>query len=244
MEEPFNRHGRAEGSPFLLLCEHAGWALPSGTPLAAENRSLLRSHWGWDPGAWELTKALSDSLGTGAFGGRLSRLWVDLNRSPDDPEIARARAGDDTVPWNLDLGAVSREARLAAVHRPYHDAIEKHLHDRHAAGEQPWIISVHTFTARYPGAHRTFEAAVLFDKWEKEARLLARLLQPKLDLRFNEPWSGREGMMYSAERHGSRHGLRCLELEWNQSMLTSTRAVERAVDLLAPALLALVSETS
>ena len=235
-KKPFVTLRPSSASPLVLTCEHASNRLPREAPTTASSRRWLASHWGWDPGAWELTVALCDRLGCGAFGGVWSRLWVDLNRSSDDPELARAIAGQYDVPWNLELSDGERQNRIVAVHDAYHDAIDRHLQQCRGAGETPWLISVHTYTEHYPGSYRSFESGVLFDRWEEDAVQLAGLLKPDIEMRFNEPWSGREGMMYSAERHGSRHGLRCLELEWNQTVLARPGAVERITDRLAPAL--------
>ena len=244
MQDPWIYYGNKATPRFLLVCEHAGSALPEGVPGAGSAAEVLRSHWGWDPGAWELTIALCDRLACGAFGGVWSRLWLDLNRSPDDPELTRAIAGQYDVPWNLDLGNEERQDRIVAVHHAYHDAIDRHLQQCRSAGESPWLISVHTYTEHYPGSYRSFESGVLFDRWEEDAVQLAGLMKPDIEMRFNEPWSGREGMMYSAERHGSKHGLRCLELEWNQTVLARPGAVDRVSDRLAPALRTILASRS
>ena len=77
---PFLRLRPNRTAPFVVTCEHARHALPSGIATVAADRAALRTHWGWDPGAWDLTRAIARLLGTGATGGRWSRLWIDPRR--------------------------------------------------------------------------------------------------------------------------------------------------------------------
>ena len=74
----------ASVSPVVLTCEHASNRLPFRTKLTRDQRAVLNAHWGWDIGAWDLTRELARRLGTGAVGGRWSRLLIDLNRNVDD----------------------------------------------------------------------------------------------------------------------------------------------------------------
>ena len=39
-----------------------------------------------------------------------------------------------------------------------------------------------------------------------------------LRVRYNQPYSGIEGLMYAVQRHGSHHCLPCIELEFNQRL--------------------------
>jgi predicted N-formylglutamate amidohydrolase len=62
-----------------------------------------------------------------------------------------------------------------------------------------------------------------------------------LRVRYNEPYSGLAGMMYSADRHGTHHGLDFLELEFNQVLFDEpanlarlARVTERALRKMPP----------
>src|SRR5262245_54234884 len=77
-------------SPIVITCEHASRRLPAGlAPRAPAERRVLGSHWGWDIGAWAVTRRLAASLRASAVGGAVSRLVVDLNRSAGDPSLVR-----------------------------------------------------------------------------------------------------------------------------------------------------------
>ena len=50
---------------------------------------------------------------------------------------------------------------------------------------------------------------------------------------LNEPYSGREGLIYAAERHAGTHGRRALELEVRQDLATDPSARRQIVGALA-----------
>ncbi len=223
-------------SPILLICEHAGNALPEGVEPGPEGTRLLDSHWGWDPGGWELTRELSRVLDAGAIGGRWSRLWTDLNRRVDDPTLARAMAGKTEVPWNRDLCPERLEQRIAAVHTPYHVEVDRLVFRRVVRGVRPLVFSIHTFTDQLGDEVRGFEIGVLFNDHPELAYRLGRDIEAcGRSTRYNEPYSGIEEMIYAAERHGRHYGLPFLELEVNQKCFEDPAyAAALAEDLAGP----------
>ncbi len=213
---------RAVG-PVVLLCEHAGRRIPSdrkGEETAA-SRAIVSSHWGWDIGAWSLTRELSSRLSVSAVGGRWSRLVVDLNRAPDAPDLVRRSAGGADLPWNLRLTTAEVERRVRDYYLPYHEEADRRIARHVIRAVRPLVLSVHTFTPDLDGERRDFDAGVLHGNGhEALARRLAAVLRREgLSVRLNEPYSGLEGLIYSAERHASHLHLRCLELEVNQGLL-------------------------
>jgi predicted N-formylglutamate amidohydrolase len=203
--------------PAVLTCEHASNRLPvraGGVGL----RRVLASHWGWDIGGAILTAELSRRIGA-AISGRFSRLWIDLNRAVDDPTLIRSEADGVALPWNHEIGAAEVERRFLDYHAPYHAAVDRLVARHLVRGVRPLLLSIHTFTPVFEGRARTFDVGVLYDRHERPARALARSLRAAgLATRYNEPYSGIAGMMYTAERHGSHHRLPCLELEVNQAL--------------------------
>jgi predicted N-formylglutamate amidohydrolase len=105
-------------------------------------------------------------------------------------------------------------------------------------GIRPLLFAVHSFTPVLGRERRPFDIGVLFAKHASIARRIGRALGAQgLSVRYNEPYSGLAGMMYSAERHGSHHGIPCLELEMNQALFRDpaagrvlARAVSRALE--------------
>jgi predicted N-formylglutamate amidohydrolase len=221
--------------PLVLTCEHASWRLPCGLPRAPALREVLRTHWGWDIGAWALTREIAGRLHTSAIGGRWSRLWIDLNRRVDEATLIRTRIDELVLPWNRRLGMGEVQRRIETCHVPYHVAVDRLLARRLLRGVRPSLLAVHSFTPELEGhAPRPFDIGILYERHARAAHRLGRTLgRAGLTVRYNEPYSGMAGMMYAADRHGAHHRLPCLELEVNQSLFAKRGAAGRLGALLA-----------
>lgn len=227
---------RARGR-LVLTCEHASRRLPPEAGRWPSAQALLATHWGWDPGAWNLTRALASKLGSSAVGGRWSRLWIDLNREVDSPTLMRAHVDAGTVPWNVGLKPAEIERRVITCHVPYHAAVDALVARSLVHGLRPLIVAVHSFTPRLGDDDRRFDLGVLFDVHESTARRVGReAARAGLRVRYNQPYSGLRGMIYSAQRHGAARGLTCLELEVNQAVFRRVGAAERLASVIGPAL--------
>jgi predicted N-formylglutamate amidohydrolase len=223
--------------PVVLTCEHASGELPVRRRASRELDRVLSSHWGWDIGAWDVTRKVARILGTSAVGGRFTRLWLDLNRAPADATLVRERAGRVALPWNAGLDADRIERRVLSVHAPYHAEVDRLVLRRVLRGIRPVLFAVHSFTPVLGRERRGFDVGVLFARHAPLARAIGRsLAREGWSVRFNEPYSGLAGMMYSAERHGSHHGVPCLELEMNQALFRDPAAAARLAGSVATAL--------
>jgi predicted N-formylglutamate amidohydrolase len=215
-------------SPWILTCEHATHRLPFRAPRDSVLRRVLRSHWGWDVGAVSLTRELSRRLEAAAVTGCWSRLFIDLNRPVLDPTLVRAEADGVDMPWNRRLSAAALEKRVLQYHAPFHAEIDRIVLRHLVRGFRPVLIAVHTFTPRLGRDHRPFDVGILFTDHARQAYRIGKLLRGTgLVVRYNRPYSGLLGMMYSIDRHGKHHGLTNLELEFNQALFDHPRNVAR-----------------
>lgn len=220
----------AHDAPVFLTCEHASEALPAPYRWPAADRRLLHTHWAYDLGARELTLELAQALGASAVLANFSRLLVDPNRDEVHPDLFRAEAEGELVELNQNLSDGEREARLRDFHRPFHAAVDAAL----ALSGAQVLLSVHSFTPLYMGTQRSMELGVLFDRCEAEARLLGAALSAALpNVAYNEPWSGRAGLIFSAESHAMRFGKIALELEIRQDCAVDPAYRARLVQVLA-----------
>jgi predicted N-formylglutamate amidohydrolase len=230
-------HAPQSLSNLLVTCEHASNRMPFRRGLGKRQRTILNSHWGWDVGAWALSLDLTRRLDAGAIGGRWSRLLIDLNRRADDPTLLRPWAGDVELPWNTDLEPEEVERRVMTYHTPYHVELDRLILRRLVRGVRPLLFAVHSFTPCLNGRERKFEIGVLFEHHPDPAHALGRALRRAgLSVRYNRPYSGMAGMMYAIDRHGSHHGLTCIELEVNHEILRTAADVRRMGSVVAPAL--------
>lgn len=215
---PYRIVGARSVGSLLITCEHASSSVPRALRGGAAMGSLLASHWASDIGAWDIARRVANLLGASAIGGLRSRLVIDLNRAVGDPTLVVSSAGGLDLPWNRALEPLEIERRIVGLHLPYHGEIERLIARRLVRGVRPLLLSIHTFTPELDGAVRCYDAGVLFVDHERAARRLGRgLAAAGLSVRYNEPYSGLEGLMYAIHRHGSHHGLPCLELELSQA---------------------------
>jgi predicted N-formylglutamate amidohydrolase len=223
--------GRA-GARLVLACEHASAAVPDeygGLGLFPEQ---LADHIGWDIGAAALTEALSAELAAPAVLSAVSRLLVDCNRDLTDHDLMPAQSHGVVIPGNATIDEDERTARLRQFYDPYHHAVDDAL----ACHPDALLVSVHSFTPSLNGCDRRFDVGVLFDDFVELAEQLAECLTVAgFAVRMNEPYSGLEGLIFSARSHGCRHRRPYLELEVNNRLLrTHGKALAIAHRLVAP----------
>lgn len=237
MSAPYISLRRRRLSPFVLTCEHAYARLPIDTPVSAAEREVLRSHWGWDLGAWAVTKATASALQTGATGGRWSRLWVDLNREAGDATLVRREIEGCRLSWNDGVDSVEISKRFEAVHLPYHAEVDGEIAHRILHGVRPLLLAVHSFTPQLGHRRRNFDIGVLYDDCLAEAKRFATpFREAGLRVRYNQPYSGKRGLMYSIDRHGKHYGLPNLELELNQALFDDPAATAKLAPIVARAM--------
>lgn len=198
----------------LLTCEHASRDLPSGWTWPREDRWLLDTHWSHDIGAETLAREVASATGAPLVLAQFSRLLVDPNRPPSSPTLVRDRADGKRIALNANVDEAER-ARRVPYWAAYHAQVARHA----SLPAITTIFAVHSFTETYEGQRRDFEIGVLFDEEEELAEELARALRHDASVRLNEPYSGKEGMIYAAHRHATEHGLRAVEIEVRQDRI-------------------------
>jgi predicted N-formylglutamate amidohydrolase len=209
------------GGPFLFTCEHATRLLPEWDPEPAD-LPLLEDHWGWDIGAADLTRALAERTGSCAVLSRFSRLVCDPNRIPEEPSFVVGEIDGVTLSFNRDVDAAERSRRRRRYFDPFHDAIDRTIRTRTSLAAPLRICSIHSFTPLYLGRTRPMEVGVLFDVHHEHAwRLEGALAEQGFESVLNAPYSGLDGLIYSARRHGRAHDLPYLELEVRQDLIDS-----------------------
>ena len=222
-------------SRLLITCEHASNRLLPGMKLGPECRRIVASHWGWDIGIWNVVREVSRRLDATAIGGAYSRLVVDLNRDLTDPTLIRCECEGLGLPFNARVATREVGRRVTRIHAPYHAEIDQQLARRAANGIRPFLMSFHSFTPFLNPRRRRFDAGVLYSDHSRLAGRMGReLMAQGFDVRFNRPYSGREGLIYAVGRHGGNHQVPYLELEFNQRSL-GTAASCRAVGARAAA---------
>ncbi|MEE9383925.1 MAG: N-formylglutamate amidohydrolase [Nannocystaceae bacterium] len=225
---------RTSGSDgrLLITCDHASPDLHEPWRWHADDRWLSGTHWAYDLGAADITRALAAHLGCPAVLARFSRLLIDPNRALHSDTLFRYRAEGRRICLNRALTKGDRDHRTNRWYLPYHNAIDRLTHETPAAS----LLSIHTFTPNYEGEKRSLEAGVLFTEHEARAREFTAVLRSHgYHTGLNEPYSGRDGLMYGIERHAIAHGRAALEIEVRQDIASDPRRRRTMVDALADA---------
>ena len=238
-------------APILIAVPHAGRDYPPEVLAAMRDPSCGPGRLE-DRHVDMIGAAVARATGAALLVARAPRAMIDLNRAPDDvdwsmiaggptrrvPHSAanrRARSGLGLVPrrlpgvgelWRQRLAAAELEARIAAIHRPYHAAIAatlERLRDRWGAA---LLIDLHSMPPLRPATDRDGAVTVPTGGGEAEfvlgdrfgascspaysALVLHRLAAMGRRAAHNRPYSGG----YALDRHGApRRGVHALQIE-------------------------------
>jgi len=150
---------------------------------------LLASHRGYDPGALTMAKALASACAAPLIAATVSRLLIELNRSPWHPQL-----------YSKVMKRASREAKQAALERyykPYRAELESRVSREVRRGRFVVHISSHSFAPRLRGVVRTADVGLLYDPARRSEAMLCERWQaalraraPRLRVRRNYPYAG------------------------------------------------------
>lgn len=227
-------------SRMLLLCDHATNIVPdavNGGSLGLSEAEMGR-HIAHDVGARGVTLELSRLLDAPAVMSRFSRLVIDPNRSEDDPTLIMKLYDGTIVPANRHVSAAERERRLEAYFRPYHATVTAEIDRRVAAGSEPALISMHSYTPKLVGRpERPWHFGIL---WHHDGRIALPLIERLerehgLCVGDNQPYSGQlEGDTLS--HHGTGRGLPHVLIEIRHDLIDTEAGQKLWAERLAPIL--------
>ena len=204
----------------LLTVQHGGHRVPAAfAALFRGQDALLRSHRGWDPGTLALGRTLATRLGVPLIDATITRLLVDLNRSPHNPAVFSRLTR--TLPPD------TRRDLLAHFHQPHHQRVTDTLTQLLTTHRRVLHLGLHSFTPVLNGCERRMDVGLLYDparRAEKQtctqwkAALLAQL--PSLRIRFNAPYRGSaDGLTTRLRRCFPAARYLGIELELNQALV-------------------------
>jgi predicted N-formylglutamate amidohydrolase len=203
----------------LLSCEHGGNQVPpEHRKLFASHRELLQTHRGWDPGTKQLAERWQKQLACELHVATVTRLLVDLNRSPNHrsvfSEITR------------DLPAAEKQELLRVYHAPHRQRILDTIAQAVKAGQRVLHIGVHSFTPELHGEVRNADIGLLYDPtrtWEAEIcrswRTSLRSLAVQPRVRLNYPYRGNtDGLTTTLRQCFPEESYAGIEIEVNQAI--------------------------
>lgn len=215
--------------PILIVGDHASNHVPDNVHLGIAPE-LLNDHIAIDIGVAEVAALLAKKLQCRAILGGISRLVIDLNREEDRGGLVPVSSDGHAIPGNI---GADMDARLERFYRPYHAQVAARL----AAMEQPFILSLHSFTpflASDPTQKRPWEIGVLYNEDDRAARIAIPMLEAAgLIVGDQLPYSGRL-LNATMNRHGEDNGIPYLGIEMRQDISGIRVGQARFAEILAP----------
>ena len=220
-DDPVIAVNLAGGSPFVLVCEHAGRRLPVRLGSLGLGAAELARHIAWDIGAEPVARELSERLDAPLFLQRYSRLAYDCNRPPEADSAIPEVSEVTRIPGNENLDADARLARIEALYRPFHGALAAFLDERAARRMASILVTIHSFTPLYKGLRRTLDLGILHDRDSRFAdALLAHFGSAKeLKVGRNEPYGPQDGVCHTLNMHAGLRGLRNVMIEIRNDLI-------------------------
>lgn len=235
---------RPEGkSPFFLTCDHASARMPRKLGSLGLTAEDLRRHIAWDIGAAAVADRLAARLDAFAILQNYSRLVIDCNRPPANPQSILRLSEATPIPGNDAVTLDEAAAREREVFRPYHERIRAELDTRRAQRRPVILVSVHSFTPRFHGHQRPWHAGVLYNR---DGRLAMALLQhlradSGLVIGDNEPYSVSDSTDYTLPEHGEKRGLPHVGIELRQDLIGTEAGQGEWAERLARALVGILN---
>lgn len=225
-------------SPFLLLGDHAGNAIPRALGALGVGAADRVRHVAWDIGVGALGAALAGRLDAVFVRQTYSRLVIDCNRDPRAADAIPETSDGTAIPGNFGIGAADRAARIADIHEPYQRAIAAEIARRAAAGQGTVLVSLHSFTPVMAGVKRPWEIGVLHGGGDEgfARHLLDRLRGRRgLVVGDNQPYR-MDATDHTVPRHAFAAGWAYAELEIRQDLLSDTESIAGWTEMLAEVL--------
>lgn len=219
----------------IVTCEHAGNDIPSEyEALFGDQKDILESHRGWDPGALEIATVISSFYRVPFYYTTISRLVVEANRSLTNSALFSE--------FTNHLPSATKAEISEKYWQPYRQRVEQSIRTEIEAGNRVLHLSIHTFTPVWNGVTREVELGILYDPdrktelgWAHSFSSRVSVLEPALVVRHNEPYLGTDDgfTTYLRTRFSSENYLG-IELEINQKFVNND--LDRMNQLLAKAL--------
>lgn len=229
----FHRTGSKGG--ILLTCEHGGRAIPSGLGDLGVPAAEMDRHIAWDIGAMSLSLALMKRISARLVAQHYSRLVIDCNRGHQSPDLIPAVSDGTRIPANARLSAAEINARMTAIHAPFHARIADEIQQHRPT----LLVSIHSFTPVMAGVRRPMHAGFLANRMPQVSDgFMASFARhaPELVVAQNAPYEVDDISDYTVPVHGEANRIAHVLVEVRNDQLQDENGIERWADLLARAI--------
>jgi len=197
----------------------------------AGREKILSSHQAYDAGAAIVARRLGKNCRTTVHLGAISRLLIDLNRSPTNRKTLYTS-------YSRKLQQDERELLLQKYYEPYRQKVTEEIDRVICRGRPVLHISLHSFSPVKKGKVRNADIGLLYDpaRWTEKhiCSFLAKLLQEKtvsLRVRRNYPYLGKtDGFTAFLRRKYPINLYAGIEVEINQALLSARNTKKRKAE--------------
>lgn len=221
-------------SPFLLIGDHAGRAIPSALGNLGLPAEAMDRHIAWDIGVAGLGEQLSRRLDATFVRQTYSRLVVDCNRRPSAPDAMPEVSDGQRIPGNEGLTHKDRMKRRRDIFAPYHARITGLLAARDQVARDTILVALHSFTPVFQGHRRPWRYGVLHRNDSAVSDRVLALLRAAVgdEAGDNQPYA-MNGIDYTIPEHADAHRLPYIELEVRQDLIADAEGQAREAAFLA-----------
>lgn len=219
----------------VLVCEHAGRAIPASLGALGLRSDQLDLHIAYDIGAAAVARGIAKAINAPLVLQPYCRLVVDCNRPVESGEAVPEVSDGVEVPGNLDLSPSQRQRRFDEIFDPFHRTVSEVI-DRHP---RRLVIAIHSFTPVLDGKARPWDVGFVFRKDSATSRHLAASISDidaALKIGMNEPYSVEDESDWFVPHHGERRGIAHSLIEIRNDHLGSEQGCDRFADLLCQAI--------
>lgn len=234
-----NRESAAE---VVLLCEHAGQAIPTKLADLGVSAQVLNSHRGWDVGAENLARAVAQKLKAPLILQRYSRLVIDCNRPPRHQDSIIANSDGIDIPANIGICDAETAERITEIFDPLDAAMQ----DVFSTAPRRAAFSIHSFTPTMNGQDRPWHAGLLCRADMPTAQALKHAIEtraPDKSVAINEPYQIDEASDWFIPAHVEPRGLKHTLIEIRNDELSTPENTAFWADTLAVAITQILEDT-
>jgi predicted N-formylglutamate amidohydrolase len=209
---------------WILTCEHAGNKIPDDYQSLFDGEDeVLKSHRGWDLGAFELAQKLAENTGIELLSYPFTRLFIEPNRSLGHPKLFSE--------FTRHLPKAKKQEIINRFYLPYRNKILDAIKKNASKQKTTIHIGIHTFTPVLDEKVRDFEIGLLYDPNKKLERDLCQKWKsilnqtfPDFKIRMNQPYKGAsDGFTTFLRKQFDQKFYLGIELEVNQKLFLQNR---------------------
>ncbi len=218
--------------PIVLVCEHAGFAVPQSLNRLGLSDVYLYDHMGGDIGAKDMAIQIADALGVRLVIQNYSRLVIDCNRPTTHVQSIPEISDTIDIIGNRNISQSHRNSRIKDIFTPY-DTTLQHIFNTHSV---VMGFSIHSFTKSMRNAPaRPWDIGFLSRYDTQTAQSLLKYCQaqaPDLCMALNEPYQITDDTDWFVVRYAEKYNITHSLIEVCNAHLRTDEGIQTYAEIL------------